>query len=280
MPNNALLPADIATTVARALAEDQGRGDLSAALVPVTTVVDGRVISREHAVLCGREWFDQVFRQLDPRVEIEWRHSDGDPIEPNQVLCTVHGPARAILTGERSALNFLQTLSGTATVARRFAAAVSATSTTVLDTRKTLPGLRSAQKYASACGGCRNHRMGLDDGILIKENHIAACGSIAAAVATARRLAPALTRIEVEVEDLEQVLQALAAGADTLLLDNFPLQQLREAVAMSQGRAATEASGNIDFENIAEVAATGVDFVSVGAITKHLRAVDLSLLLD
>jgi nicotinate-nucleotide pyrophosphorylase (carboxylating) len=272
-----LLPADIPTTVTRALAEDIGRGDLSAALVPRHTTANATIITREPTILCGSPWATEVFRQLDPTVEIDWQSQEGADVEAGQTLCTLHGPAQALLTGERCALNFLQTLSGTATHARRYADAVANTGCVVLDTRKTIPGLRSAQKYASALGGCRNHRLGLDDGILIKENHITACGSIANAVASARDIAPVLTRIEVEVEDLEQVHQALAAGTDALLLDNFPLQQLREAVALCKGRASTEASGNIDLDTIAEVAATGVDFISTGAITKHLRAIDLSM---
>jgi nicotinate-nucleotide pyrophosphorylase (carboxylating) len=272
-----LLPADIPATVTRALAEDVGRGDLSAALVPLHTSASATIITREATILCGSPWASEVFRQLDPAVEIDWQSQEGTTVEAGQSLCTLRGPARALLTGERCALNFLQTLSGTATHARRYADAVANTETIVLDTRKTIPGLRSAQKYASTLGGCRNHRLGLDDGILIKENHITACGSIAKAVASARKIAPVLTRIEVEVEDLEQVQQALVAGADALLLDNFPLQRLREAVALCKGKASTEASGNIDLESIAEVAATGVDFISTGAITKHLRAIDLSM---
>lgn len=272
-----LLPADIPTIVTQALAEDIGRGDLSAALVPAHDAANATIITREAAILCGTQWANEVFRQLDPRVEIDWQSPEGASVEAGQSLCTLRGPARALLTGERCALNFLQTLSGTATHARRYANVVADTGTVVLDTRKTIPGLRSAQKYASALGGCRNHRLGLDDGILIKENHITACGSIANAVASAREIAPVLTRIEVEVEDLEQVHQALEAGADALLLDNFPLQRLREAVALCKGRASTEASGNIDLDTMAEVAAIGVDFISTGAITKHLRAIDLSM---
>lgn len=276
MKRTTLLPADIAATVDRTLQEDIGRGDLSAALVP-PDITQAKVVSREQAVLCGIPWFEQVFHRLDPRVTIEWLVAEGDPIAPNQCLCRLRGPARALLSGERSALNFLQTLSGTATQARRFADAVSNSDTIILDTRKTLPGLRSAQKYACKVGGCRNHRLGLDDGILIKENHIAACGSIAAAVASARQVAPMLTRIEVEVENLDQVQQALAAGTDALLLDNFTLPQLTQAVSLCRGRASTEASGNIDLDGLADVAATGVDFISSGAMTKHLKAIDLSM---
>lgn len=271
------LPADIPTIVTLALAEDIGRGDLSAALVSTRGTANATIITREPAILCGVSWATEVFRQLDPRVDIDWHFPDGVAVKAGQSLCDLHGSARVLLTGERCALNFLQTLSGTATQARQYADAVAGTDAVVLDTRKTIPGLRNAQKYASAVGGCRNHRLGLDDGILIKENHIVACGSIAKAVASAREIAPVLTRIEVEVEDLEQVHQALAAGADALLLDNFPLQWLREAVALCKGRASTEASGNVDLDTIAEVAATGVGFISTGAITKHLRAIDLSM---
>ncbi|MCU0934987.1 MAG: carboxylating nicotinate-nucleotide diphosphorylase [Gammaproteobacteria bacterium] len=270
------LPQDIPETVARALAEDVGSGDVTAALLPEDAVARARVVSREQAVVCGSAWFDEVFRQLDARVRVDWRVADGAFVAPGETLCELVGPTRALLTGERTALNFLQTLSGTASAARRFAEAVAHTRTQVLDTRKTLPGLRSAQKYASRCGGCTNHRMGLYDLVLIKENHILAAGSIAAAVAEARRRVPTL-EVEVEVEDLDQLDQALAAGADIVLLDNFDLPGLRAAVARAAGRARLEASGNVDLGTIAAVAETGVDYVSVGGITKHLRAVDLSM---
>ena len=277
--NNAasLLPADITTVVRHALAEDIGRGDLSAALVPSNQTSTATIISREAAVLCGRPWVEQVFRQLDPHVHLHWQAQDGDPISANAPLCELQGPSRALLTGERTALNFLQTLSATATEARRFASALRGTNSVLLDTRKTLPGLRSAQKYAAMRGGCHNHRRGLDDGILIKENHIAACGGIAAAVSTARQLAPALTRIEVEVEDLQQLDQALQADVQTLLLDNFSLADLRAAVSLCAGKARTEASGNITLQTLRAIAETGVDFISTGAITKHIQAIDLSM---
>jgi len=279
-PFSPAIPADIADTVRRALDEDIGRGDLSAALVPASETAQAVIISRDDGVVCGIPWVSEVFYQLDVDIELHWLVSDGEHIKAGASLCRLSGSARGLLTGERSALNFLQTLSATATAARRFADAVATTATTVLDTRKTIPGLRSAQKYACVIGGCHNHRLGLDDGILIKENHIAACGGITAAVMAVRQLAPALTRIEVEVETLAQVTEALEAGVDTLLLDNFTLPQLREAVALCAGRARTEASGNVDLNTIADIAATGVDFISTGAITKHIHAVDLSMRFD
>jgi nicotinate-nucleotide pyrophosphorylase (carboxylating) len=235
------------------------------------------VISREHAVICGEEWFDQVFAQLDPGIRVTWLVKDADRVEPNQLLCTLHGPSRPILSGERTALNFLQTLSGTATLASRYAEAVAGTRVKVLDTRKTIPGLRRAQKYAVTCGGCHNHRIGLYDGVLIKENHIAAAGSIAEAVAQARKCSPATIPVEVEVENLEQVQQALSAGADILLLDNMAPELLRQAVTINQGQAKLEASGGITLENIRNIAETGVDYISIGELTKQLQAVDLSM---
>lgn len=273
------LPHDISATVQRALAEDIGDGDLTAALVPVDTRGRGRVISREEAVLCGTAWFEEVFRQIDDQIAIHWEARDGDAVRRDQLLCRVEGPARGLLTGERTALNFLQILSGTATAARRYAEAVRGTRATVLDTRKTLPGLRTAQKYAVSCGGANNHRMGLFDGILIKENHIVAAGGIRPAVEAARAQG-AKVPVEVEVETLEQVQQALAAGADILLLDNFDLAGMKEAVQLTAGRAKLEASGGIDLTQIRAVAETGIDYVSVGALTKHVKAVDLSLRLE
>jgi nicotinate-nucleotide pyrophosphorylase (carboxylating) len=270
------LPQDLSETVARALAEDVGSGDVTAALLPADARSRARVISREPAVICGRAWFDEVFRQLDRSVQVAWRVADGAAVAPGDTLCEITGPTRALLTGERTALNFLQTLSGTATAARRYAEAVAHTRARVLDTRKTLPGLRSAQKFATRCGGCLNHRMGLYDLVLIKENHILAAGSIAAALAAARRLFPAL-EVEVEVEDLPELDQALAAGADIVLLDNFDLAGLRAAVQRAAGRVRLEASGNVDLENVSAFAETGVDYISVGSLTKHVRAVDLSM---
>ncbi|OGI48603.1 MAG: nicotinate-nucleotide diphosphorylase (carboxylating) [Candidatus Muproteobacteria bacterium RBG_16_65_34] len=271
------LPDDIAETVRRALAEDVGAGDLTADLIPANIRAQAQVITREEAVLCGQAWFEEVFRSLDKRVRVEWLARDGERVRANQILCTLEGPARALLTGERTALNFLQTLSGTATVTRRYVDAVQGTRAQILDTRKTLPGLRGAQKYAVRCGGGQNHRMGLYDAILIKENHIAAAGSVSAAVRAARAAAPGGTTVEVEVENLEQLKEALAAGTDRLLLDNFSLKRLREAVHETAGRAKLEASGGITFENLRAIAETGVDYISIGALTKHVRAVDLSL---
>lgn len=271
------LPADIADTVRRALAEDIGTGDLTAALIPADARGAALVITREAAVLCGTAWFDTVFWQLDGTTRIDWQARDGEHVVPGQVLCRLEGSARTLLTGERTALNFLQTLSGTATRAAAYARAVAHTQAQVLDTRKTLPCLRTAQKYATACGGAHNHRLGLYDGILIKENHIAAAGSIAAAVAQAQRQAPAGVFVEIEVEDLAQLREALAAGARRILLDNFDLAALPAIVREARGRATLEASGGVTLENIAAVAETGVDFISIGEMTKNVRAVDLSM---
>jgi nicotinate-nucleotide pyrophosphorylase (carboxylating) len=269
-------PEDVLSRVIQALDEDVGSGDLTAALVPQNAQAHAQVITREAAVLCGTDWFDAVFAQLDPTVRVTWTAQDGDPVLADQLLCTVDGPARSVLTGERAALNFLQTLSGTATLARRYADAIGGTGCRVLDTRKTVPGLRTAQKYAVRCGGGHNHRMGLYDGILIKENHIAAAGSIAAAVGTARAHASTVP-VEVEVENLIQLEEALAAGADIVLLDNFTPDLLRQAVSITAGRAKLEASGGITLDNIRAMAETGVDYISVGALTKDVRAVDLSM---
>ena len=263
-------------TVVLALAEDVGDGDLTTALIPEDAQAEAAVISREHAVLCGAAWFDAVFRQLDPRIHIEWRAADGDRVEPDQLLCTLHGPARALLTGERTALNFLQALSGTATLARRYADLVAGTGATILDTRKTLPGLRLAQKYAVRCGGCQNHRIGLFDAVLIKENHIMAAGSITNAIATARRLHPNVT-VEVEVENLTELEEALAARPDIVMLDNFELATLAEAVRITAKRVKLEASGNVNFDTVRAIAETGVDYISIGGLTKDVRAVDLSM---
>jgi nicotinate-nucleotide pyrophosphorylase (carboxylating) len=274
------LPDDIAETVRRALAEDVGAGDLTANLIPGATMARAQVISREDAVLCGTAWFDEVFRQLDRKVRVEWNIRDGDPMRENQVLCTLAGPARAILTGERTALNFLQTLSGTATATRRYVEAVRGTKAVVLDTRKTLPGLRTAQKYAVRAGGGQNHRMGLYDEILIKENHIAVAGSIAAALKTAKDAAAPGLPVEIEVENLQQLQEALAAGAGRILLDNFDLAALSTAVTTARGRAQLEVSGGITLANARAVADTGVDYLSVGDLTKNVAAVDLSLRFD
>jgi len=276
-PRPAAPPADVvAHNVRAALAEDIGSGDITAALIARGERAQARIISREEGVLCGGPWVEEVFRQLDATIAIEWQHRDGDAIVPGASLCTLAGPAAAILTGERCALNFLQLLSGTATLCRHYADGVAGTGTRLLDTRKTLPGLRVAQKYAVRCGGCHNHRMGLYDAFLIKENHIAACGGIKTAVTAAREHAPGRP-VEVEVEDIAQLAQALKAGADRIMLDNFDLDQLREAVALTDGRAELEASGNIQENTLLPVAQTGVDYISIGALTKDCRALDLSM---
>jgi nicotinate-nucleotide pyrophosphorylase (carboxylating) len=272
-----MLPDDISETVRCALAEDIRTGDLTATLIPATSPAAARVITRENIVLCGTAWFDQVFRQLDPAIRVSWQARDGAGIQPGQVLCRIEGPARPLLTGERTALNFLQTLSGTATRAKRYADAVKDTAVKILDTRKTLPGLRTAQKYAVTCGGCHNHRIGLFDGILVKENHIMAAGSIAAAVQKANAIAEAHVMVEIEIETLDQLREALAAGAKRLLLDNFDLAMLRAAVQETRGRAELEASGGITLENIRAVAETGVNFISIGDLTKNVQAADLSM---
>ena len=273
------LPADLPRQVAAALAEDVGGGDVTAALVPAGERVRGRVITREAAVLCGRAWAQETFRQLDPAVRLAWQAEDGARVAPNQVLFEISGPARAVLTGERTALNFLQLLSGTATATRAYVDAVAGTNCRILDTRKTLPGLRTAQKYAVRCGGADNLRMGLYDQVLIKENHIAAAGSLTTAIAAARAHSPGM-RIEVEVETPQELEEALAASPDVVMLDEFSLSDMRAAVALRNARAAQvqlEASGSVSLETVRAIAETGVDFVSVGAITKHVRATDLSM---
>ena len=262
--------------VAAALREDVGDGDVTAALVPEDARSEARVITREAAVLCGRPWFDAVFRQLDPTIRIDWLAQEGQDVKPDQELCRLHGPTRALLTGERTALNFLQTLSGTATVARQYVRMLDGTRTKLLDTRKTVPGLREAQKYAVRCGGGQNHRFGLYDGILLKENHIMAAGSVGAAVASAKARYPNLS-VETEVESLDELREAIEAGADIALLDNFALAAMREAVRISAGRIRLEASGGLDRDKLRAVAETGVDFISVGSLTKHLHAIDLSM---
>jgi nicotinate-nucleotide pyrophosphorylase (carboxylating) len=276
------LPADLARQVEAALHEDIGSGDVTAALVPAAQQVHGSVVTREAAVLCGRAWVEETFRRLDPRVRLTWHAADGESIAAQQVIFALSGPARPVLTGERTALNFLQLLSATATAARRFVDAVAGTGCRILDTRKTLPGLRTAQKYAVRCGGADNHRMGLYDQVLIKENHIAAAGSISGAIDAARGSAPGV-RIEVEVESLSELGEALNARPDIILLDDFTLDDLRAAVALNraQGAAAKlEASGSVSLETVRAIAETGVDYVSVGSLTKHVRAVDLSMRLE
>jgi nicotinate-nucleotide pyrophosphorylase (carboxylating) len=273
------LPADLPDQVSRALREDIGPGDVTAELIPSSQQAQAQVLCREPAVICGAAWFDETFRQLDRQVAVEWSIAEGGHAPANSIVCVLHGPARAILTGERTALNFLQLLSATASVTRRYLEAISGSQCRILDTRKTIPGLRSAQKYAVRCGGGDNHRMGLYDLVLIKENHIAAAGSIGAAVSAARRQAPAL-RVEVEVEDLEQLRQALDCRVELVLLDNFDLPALRAAVALNRAHdwpALLESSGGVTLDGIAAIAATGVDFISVGALTKNIVAIDLSM---
>jgi|TARA_R110002096_G_scaffold194356_6_gene376513 nicotinate-nucleotide pyrophosphorylase (carboxylating) len=262
--------------VARFLQEDVGTGDLTARIIPEQQTAKATVITREATLVCGQAWFDAVFKTLDPAITIEWQQAEGERAFSGEVLCYLSGSARALLTGERAALNVLQTLSATASLAHQFAKAVEGTQAVVLDTRKTIPGLRWAQKYAVRCGGASNHRVGLFDGILIKENHIMAAGSIAQAVSAARQVSSDVA-VEVEVETLDEVVQALDAQADILLLDNFNLDQLTQAVALNKGRAKLEASGNVDLSSIREIAKTGVDFISVGALTKNIQAVDLSM---
>lgn len=274
-----MLASRIERDVRDALEEDLGSGDVTAQLIAEDRIWKASVYSRENAILCGSDWFDAVFHQLDARVEIVWYAADGAAIAPHQVVCTLQGPARCLLSGERTALNFLQTLSGTATVANRYARQLEGLATRVLDTRKTIPGLRQAQKYAVRCGGCHNHRFGLYDAFLIKENHIAAAGSIAQAVRTAREYRPGFM-VEIEVETLEQLQQALDAGADRVLLDNFTPALITRAVELNQGQARLEASGGITLENVRQYAQTGIDYISVGELTKHVRAVDLSMRFD
>lgn len=262
--------------VAAALAEDIGSGDCTASLVPNDARLETRVISREAAILAGQPWFDETFLQVDAAVSVAWALKDGDEMQPGQEICRLQGPARSILTGERTALNFLQTLSATATRTRRYVDAVAGTGAVILDTRKTLPGLRRAQKYAVLCGGGANHRIGLFDAILVKENHISAAGSISAAVSVAQTNHPDLL-LEVEVENLAQLEEAASAGAQRVLLDNFPLERLREAVKRYKGTIGLEASGGIELGTIRDVAETGVDFISTGDITKSIKAVDFSM---
>jgi nicotinate-nucleotide pyrophosphorylase (carboxylating) len=276
------LPQDLSRQVEAALREDIGSGDVTAALVPATQEVRGAIVTREDAVLCGQAWADETFRRLDPRVQLHWHAADGERIVAGQVICEIAGPARPVLTGERTALNFLQLLSATATQARRFVDAVAGTGCRILDTRKTLPGLRSAQKYAVRCGGADNHRMGLYDRVLIKENHILAAGSIGAAVAAARRDAAGIP-VEVEVETLAELRAALEAGPDIVMLDEFSLEDMRSAVALNRvhgGGARLEASGGVSLETVRAIAATGIDYISVGGLTKHVQAVDLSMRLS
>lgn len=278
---------DVSRAVRAALLEDLGdalttldqpdaSADITAQLIPADRMATARVITREAGVFCGQPWVDEVFVQLGGDVKVEWKVQDGEVLSPNQELFRLHGPARLLLTGERNALNFVQTLSGVATLTARYVAELEGTDCRLLDTRKTIPGLRTAQKYAVTCGGGKNHRIGLYDAYLIKENHILACGGIAEAISEARHLNPGKP-VEVEVETLAELEQALAAKADIVMLDNFDVTMMREAVAINRGRAKLEVSGNVTLDTLAEFAATGVDFISVGALTKHVRALDLSM---
>ncbi len=275
------LDAEVERNVKAALAEDIDTGDLTAQLVPADGIARATVISRENAILCGCAWFERCFKRIDPGIKLIWKAADGERVSPDQLLCELEGPARALLTGERSALNFLQLLSGVATKARQYADAVAGTRAQVVDTRKTIPGLRLAQKYAVKCGGGGNHRLGLYDGILIKENHILAAGGISAALAAAKKIADAAGGrcqfVQVEVETLAELNEALVAGAKMVLLDNMTLTQMREAVAITAGRAILEASGNVSLETVRGIAKTGVDRISIGALTKDVRALDLSM---
>ncbi|MFO7529794.1 MAG: carboxylating nicotinate-nucleotide diphosphorylase [Marinobacter sp.] len=279
-----MLPAELLRqsrieSVAQSLREDIGDGDITARLIPADKLATGRVITRQAATLAGREWVDEVFRQVDPQVTLLWQANDSDRVSPDQVLFTMEGTARSLLTAERTALNWLQTLSGVATTCAAYAEKVAHTGVKLLDTRKTLPGLRLAEKYAVTCGGCHNHRIGLWDAFLIKENHIAACGSIAKTIEEARRIAPGRP-VEIETESLDELDQALAAGADIIMLDEFSLDDMRTAVKVAAGRARLEASGGINDRTLVPIAETGVDYISIGALTKDLKAVDLSMRLD
>jgi nicotinate-nucleotide pyrophosphorylase (carboxylating) len=280
--NDSLLPNDIAAQVEIALREDIGSGDVTAQLVPITQKVRGRVITREDAVLCGQPWVTETFRTLDPDTRLKWHVSDGARMTAGQVVFEIEGRARPVLTGERTALNFLQLLSATATKARQYIDAVAGTGCIILDTRKTIPGLRSAQKYAVRCGGAQNHRIGLYDMVLIKENHIAAAGSLSGAISTARRTAPGL-QVEVEVESLAELEEALAAQPDIIMLDDFSRADMEAAVSLNRSHrrpVKLEASGSVTLETVCTIAATGIDYVSVGSLTKNVRAVDLSMRLE
>ncbi|MBF8731664.1 carboxylating nicotinate-nucleotide diphosphorylase [Pseudomonas guariconensis] len=281
MPNLRLadLTAEIEANVRRALLEDIGSGDITAQLIPAERLAKATIITREDCTIAGTAWVDAVFRQLDPRVAVHWQVSDGDRATPNQALFHLEGPARSLLSGERTALNFLQMLSGVATRARFLADLVQGTQVRLLDTRKTLPGLRMAQKYAVTCGGCHNHRIGLYDAFLIKENHIAASGGVAEAVNAAHRIAPGKP-VEIEVESLDELRQALAAGADIIMLDELTLDEMREAVSITAGKAKLEASGGVNESTLRVIAETGVDYISIGAMTKDVKAVDLSMRLS
>lgn len=276
MLTEAIIAAAVESNVAAALLEDIGSGDITAGLIPEDEAVRARIITRENAVMCGRRWADAVFQEVDTSVKLDWQANDGDAVEAGQVLVYLDGNARSLLTGERSALNFLQLLSGTASICNEYMQLVSHTDVKLLDTRKTIPGLRIAQKYAARVGGCNNHRIGLFDAFLIKENHIAACGSVTAAVRTARALQTDRL-LEIEVETMSQLDEAIAAGADRIMLDNFSPKEMTTAVQHVNGRVELEASGNINTSTLASYAETGVDYISIGALTKHCRAIDLSM---
>lgn len=270
------LQTDVIAQVRAALAEDIGTGDVTAGLIPAQQQGQARVITREEMVVCGRPWVDEVMYQVDPRIDIHWQVADGDTVMGDATLFTLKGPARSLLSAERAALNFLQLLSGTASICRHYANLVTGTGVRLLDTRKTIPGLRTAQKYAVTIGGCHNHRIGLYDAFLIKENHIAACNGIAAAVQQARRQSPGKP-VEVEVENFDELEQALAAGCEVIMLDEFSLEDMATAVKHTAKRSLLEASGNINQDNLRAIAETGVDFISIGSLTKHCRAIDLSM---
>ncbi|WOJ98396.1 carboxylating nicotinate-nucleotide diphosphorylase [Congregibacter brevis] len=264
------------SNVESALAEDIGTGDITANLLPADSLAEATIITRDAGILCGQQWVSRVFKRVDERINVHWSVADGDALTTGQILLTLEGPARGLLTAERTALNFLQTLSGTATRCREYADKVEGTGVRLLDTRKTLPGLRAAQKYAVRCGGCYNHRIGLYDAFLIKENHILACGGIPAAVLRARESAPGKP-VEVEVESMDELAQAIEAECERVMLDNFDLDAMREAVKLNDGRAELEASGNVTLETLSAIAQTGVDFISIGALTKACDPLDLSM---
>lgn len=277
--NRTDLATAIKANVTAALTEDIAGGDINAALIPAERQASARVLFRESAILCGQQWVNEVFSQLDPRVQLVWHYKDGDQVKANEVALTLTGQARSLLSGERAALNFMQLLSGTATRTAHFVGLVQGTNAKLLDTRKTLPGLRLAQKYAVTCGGGQSHRMGLYDAFLIKENHIAACGGILEAVEAARALAPGKV-VEVEVETMDELDQALTADVDVIMLDNFSLADTREAVTLTAGRAKLEASGNVNEKTLRGIAETGVDYISLGTLTKDVTSVDLSMRLS
>lgn len=272
------LPTDLALIVNLALQEDVGDGDITSLLIADNLQAKAHILCREEAILCGIAWVEETYRNIDSRLQIQWNFKDGDSLKKDAQVAEIVGNARAILTGERTALNFLQTLSGTATITKQYTERLKGTSVILLDTRKTLPGMRNAQKYAVRVAGGSNHRKGLYDAYLVKENHIQSCGNISNAIATARKIDPNKV-LEVEVQNLEQLSEAISAKPDIIMLDNFKLQDIRKAVTINPGNAKLEVSGNINQESLVNVAKTGVDYISVGALTKHCRAIDFSLLL-